>query len=288
MLLYPYTPPSFLTPMGSLGKARQLKAKGFPENLRNWRFLTLSINRDNYSCPFEAYEIGTRHLRQFIYDLRELGFNIPRYCWKLEFHKPDEDGEIWPHWHMLLDYKRPIPADLINGCWGKGRTEIKGVRDKGFDYMFKYMSKELDELPDWVLEMKRLRCFQSSVGFFPPAPQKISVSDGVEKIEDASPRESGDRCARDTQNNALRNQTIGERLERHQHTVVSRIQCDDLSYRHTLHINPHPTWGALLVSVSRIKLSGKLDQNTLSITSSNRIETTCLHYLPPTFQTASG
>ncbi len=133
-----------------------------------------------------------------------------------------------------------------------------------------------------------ISCFLSSKGFFPPAPVKISAGDGADKNEQASPRQGAEGCGSDTQNNALRNQTIGERLERHQRTVVSRIQCDDLTYRHTLYLNPFPTWGALLVSVSRLKLNAKLDQNTLSITASNRIETICLQHLPPLFQTAFG
>src|SRR5690606_19870837 len=62
--LYPYQPRSFLTVLGSLAAVRHLKKKGFPENLRNWRFVTLTIDRSEYPDPAEAYDVGTRHLRE--------------------------------------------------------------------------------------------------------------------------------------------------------------------------------------------------------------------------------
>lgn len=116
--LRPYQPPSFLTPFGALGKMRQLQRKGFPENLRNWRFLTVTMDRERFRGEEAAYEAGSRRLREMIYILRRK-YEIARWWWKLECHEPDSEGRVFAHWHLLLDYKRPIGDE--------GQTSRRGL-----------------------------------------------------------------------------------------------------------------------------------------------------------------
>ncbi|MDB6166301.1 MAG: hypothetical protein JWQ83_1441, partial [Lacunisphaera sp.] len=168
LTLRPYVVPNFWTALGASAKLRQLERRGFPANIRNWRFVTLTMDRVRYPDPSEAYEVGKRHLRQFLYELKKT-YRFTRSCWKLEFHKADteRDDQKWPHWHLLIDYKRPIQYSDIDALWGKGRTEIKGVTDSGFKYLFKYVTKSVADLPEWITSRRSVRLFQMSKGFLP-------------------------------------------------------------------------------------------------------------------------
>jgi len=270
---------------------RRLQKRGFPENLRNWRFVTLTLDRAVYPDPEAAYDLAKRHLREFIYALRR-EYSIPRWCWKLEFHAPDErTGEIYPHWHLLLDYKRPIPAETLERLWGKGRTQIRGVCDEGMKYLFKYVGKGADSLPEWILSRRSIRLFQTSKGFFP-------AGSAPRKRQTPSPRHAGDSTASDTQNEVWREvvpgvfvtesrdresrddvPTLGERLQRWTRSVVSRSETEDGSPRYKLHLACGETWGAILVSASKAKLAHNTGDANLSITT-NRIHASCYQYLP--------
>ena len=277
MELRPYAPPSMFTVQGARAKRRQLERKGFPMDLSGWRFVTLTINRDEYPDDFMAWMIGKRHLRQFIYTLRKR-YNIKRWCWKLEFHEPDEQGRVYPHWHLLLDYHVPIDKDEIHALWGKGRTNIKRVGSQDFEYMFKYAAKSIETIPQWILNRTCVRLFQTSRGFLPP--QKTSAGDVEEnKDEMASPRHAETGPSRDTQNGWINPETIGERLQRWSRYVVGRSITDEGSVRHTLYQTDFPSWGKLLVAVSRVKIANAIPCSDLNITE-NRIETSCLNYLP--------
>jgi hypothetical protein len=269
--LSPYVVPHFFTPLGSWYKMVHIERKGFPKNLRNWRFVTLTLDRAEYPDPEQAYEVGKRHLRQFIYLLRKK-YAISRWCWKMELHRPDAEGRKWPHWHLLVDYKRPISTNDIRDLWGKGRTEIKAIRDEGFKYLFKYVSKTVSDLPDWITDRKHLRLFQTSKNFFPASGQQKN------ETEEASPRPSASDLGANTQNEKLRQLSIGERLERWSKLVVSRIISPEGAIRFRVHVL-QTTWGDLRAHICRIKFAENISEKLLQITS-HKIETSCLRILP--------
>ncbi len=245
-------------------------------DLSGWRFITLTIDPKEYPDPCIAWLIGKRHLRQFIYALRKR-YNIKRWCWKLEFHEPDDEGRVYPHWHLLLDYHVPIDKDEILALWGKGRTNIKRVGNQDFEYMFKYAAKSIETIPHWVLDRTCVRLFQTSRGFLPA--QNTSAGDVEEnKDEVASPRHGETGPSPDTKNSWLNDETIGERLQRWSRYVVGRSVLDDGSVRHALYETHFPSWGQLLVAVCRVKLTNNVPSSDLDITE-NRIQTSCLNHL---------
>jgi hypothetical protein len=71
---------------------------------------------------------------------------------------------------MIFLTKRFLPADLVTHLWGFGRTDVKRIKTSEFNYLLKYVTKG-PTLPDWVLQMPRLRIFQSSRGFLKPLPK---------------------------------------------------------------------------------------------------------------------
>lgn len=278
MELRPYAPPSFWTTQGAWAKQRQLERKGFPTDLRNWRFVTLTVDPKEYPDPFMAWALGKRHLRQFVYLLKKK-YGIRRWCWKLEFHEPDEDGRIYPHWHLLFDYKQRIDKDELAALWGKGRTQIKRVDGEGFEYLFKYAVKAIDCIPDWILRRTNVRLFQTSKGFFPPAPKKISADD-VEKQNEriASPRDGEDGPVPETQNYRINTETIGERLERWSRYVVSRSISEEGGVIHRVMEMTCDSWGQLLVQLGRIKIRSRVPCSVLTVRE-NLIQTSCLSHL---------
>lgn len=275
MELRPYAPPTFWLPQGARAKKRQLERKGFPD-CSGWRFVTLTIDREAYPDPCLAWMICKRHLRQFVYLLRKK-YGIRRWCWKMEFHESDEDGRVYPHWHLLLDYKVPIDKDDILKLWGKGRTEIKQVRNQDFQYLFKYCAKSVEEIPDWIANRTCVRLFQTSRGFFPAqdSADDVAETEGSE----ASPRlGEEDQTDPATKNGWINDETIGERLERWSRYVVSRSISPDGSVRHNVYEMQCASWGRLLVSVSLIKLRSGIACSDLQITE-NCITTTSLCHL---------
>jgi hypothetical protein len=266
--LRPYVTPNFWTPLGAAAKLRALEKKGFPKNLRNWRFVTLTLDRAPYPTPEDAYEDGLSRLSRFARNLRRAGYAVARWCWKMEFHRPDEDGDVYPHWHVLLDYKRPIPVDAIDGAWGKGRTEIKGVTDAGFKYLFKYVAKSIASVPDWILERRNVRLFQTSPGFF-------STNDEAAMVVRASLRPCSEEPGANTQNERVIT-TVGERLERWSRLVVSRSISDTGNVIHRVHSLGEKTWGKLRLHFCQLQFALKLGEKNMQI-STYKIETTWLH-----------
>lgn len=285
MELRPYAPPSFFTTHGAFAKKRQLERKGFPQDLRGWRFVTLTLDPKEYPDPFFAWMLGKRHLRQFVYLLKKK-YGLRRWCWKLEFHEPDECGRVYPHWHLLFDYKQRIDKDELAALWGKGRTNIKRVDGQTFEYLFKYATKAIDCIPDWILARTTVRLFQTSKGFFPPLPASDKAK---EKEPKASPRQLTDGPGEDTQNNWSRTETIGERLTKWSRQVVSRSISPTGSVQHQLYEMRCDSWGVLLVRLSNVKLANRVSCTDLRI-SENVIQTTCLHHLSsylPAFSSAA-
>lgn len=273
--LRPYAPPSFWTTQGAWAKRRQLEKKGFPEDLRNWRFVTLTLDPKQYPDAQLGWMLGKRMLRQFVYLLKK-EYGVRRWCWKLEFHEPDECGRVYPHWHLLFDYKARIDKDVIAKLWGKGRTQVKRIESDGFEYLFKYATKAIDCIPDWILNRTNVRLFQTSKGFFPAG----SVA---KKPKEPSPRQLSDDPAEDTQNYNPNTETIGERLKRWSRYVVSRSISETGQVSHLTYEMICDSWGQLLVRLGRVKIANRISCFDLKL-KENVIETSCLslisNYLP--------
>lgn len=154
---------SWFTCEGARLKARRLRARGIPD-LKNWRFITLTVD-DRSASPLTVYLRGKEKLRRFTASWRECLGRKVEWLWKLELH---EDG--YPHWHMLIDYLEKIPRDFfeeVQSWWGLGRINVRRVRRDSLHYIFKYICKGGQSIPDWVLDYKGvIRCVQGSSGFF--------------------------------------------------------------------------------------------------------------------------
>jgi hypothetical protein len=70
------------------------------------RLLTLTVNRNNFKNPYEAYKEITEN--SYISRMFRL-MNLKRWLWVLE--PQEESGDGWPHWHILIDIS-DLPA-----CW---------------------------------------------------------------------------------------------------------------------------------------------------------------------------
>lgn len=173
MELRHYTPETWFTADGARLKARRLQRSGLPD-MTNWRFVTLTVAARNIP-PEQAYERGKDRLRRFLARFREAIGHDYLWCWKLEFH---EDG--YAHWHLLLEYTQRIPEEMLpelEKWWGLGRINVKRVKQRDLYYVFKYVSKGLEDLPAWVEHHRgRLRVFQSSRGFFSRAQRREKQS----------------------------------------------------------------------------------------------------------------
>ncbi|GHB99560.1 hypothetical protein GCM10007047_14790 [Cerasicoccus arenae] len=87
-----------------------------------------------------AFEKGRKRMRRFLARVRK-AIGPFAWAWKLEFH---EDG--YPHWHLIIDYRKKIPPDFLEMFtiwWGLGRVHVAGIKQKQFEYLFKYVSKNL-------------------------------------------------------------------------------------------------------------------------------------------------
>ena len=161
--LQAYYSESWFTVAGARLKARRLRQAGMPD-LTNWRFITLTMATRRLT-PHAAYELGKSRLRRFLARLRKALGHAFKWCWKLEFH---EDG--YAHWHLLVEYREPIPPEMLAELevwWGLGRSNVRRVKQKEIDYVLKYVAKGPEDLPAWVWEHKgRIRAFQTSNGFF--------------------------------------------------------------------------------------------------------------------------
>jgi hypothetical protein len=253
-----------------------MKRRGFPENLRNWRFVTLTMDREKYPDAETAYNVGNARMRVMFQNLRRK-YDFTKWWWKLEFHAPDDKGRGYAHWHLLIDYKRPIDVSDLSKAWDLGRTNIRGVRDSGFKYLFKYVSKSPDYLPQWFLDRTRVRLCQSSPGFYPSPAHGGRVVDK----NGPSPRLGTDPTDANTQNNTPSKETIGERIERWARSAVSRTTLESGSSRYHIWELDRVTWGALLVQACELKISRSLSDAEFTI-ETTKIETTetWMHKLP--------
>jgi hypothetical protein len=172
MELQAYYAESWFTAEGARLKARRLQQAGIPD-LRNWRFVTLTVATRKIS-PYAAYLLGKQRLRRFLARFRKAVGHAFLWCWKLEFH---DDG--YPHWHLLLEYRKRIPEEMLSrfeDWWGLGRPNVERVKERDIAYIFKYVAKGPEDLPAWVMSHKgRIRVFQSSAGFFTKRKARATV-----------------------------------------------------------------------------------------------------------------
>jgi len=161
--LHPYYSEGWWTAEGARLKARRLQQAGLP-NFTHWRFITLTVALRGIS-PTEAYKCGKDRIRRFLARVRKAIGRRFRWCWKLEFH---EDG--YAHWHLLLEYLDRIPPEMLaelETWWGLGRINVRCVRGSDIRYVFKYVAKGPEDVPDWVANHRgRIRVFQASPGFY--------------------------------------------------------------------------------------------------------------------------
>lgn len=169
--LHPYYSESWFTPEGARLKYRRLQRAGLPD-FKNWRFITLTM-ATHAGHPWDAYVRGKDRLRRFLARFRRAIGRPFRWCWKLEFH---EDG--FAHWHLLVDYTKRIPREFlpnVESWWGLGRVTVQRVRRKEIFYVFKYVAKSIEDVPEWVAHHKgRIRVFQASRGFYSKRPARKS------------------------------------------------------------------------------------------------------------------
>jgi hypothetical protein len=169
---------SWFTPIGATLKKKELISKGLP-NFKNWRFVTMTLSRELFNDPKQAYEYVNERMRYFFRDLRK-EYGKFRYCYKLEFH---EDG--WAHWHALIEIKHKVDLDLWRKLWGNGRIEVKRADKNAQEYLFKYITKS-GHLPEWVLDYDRkMRIWQTSNGFYTgkkPVSQKAKIPCKVKRV----------------------------------------------------------------------------------------------------------
>jgi hypothetical protein len=146
-------------------------------------FLTFTLDPKNYANEEIAFEDSRDWLRKVFFKIRRgvehegrtYTIDAP-YCIKVEFH---ESG--WVHYHAIFLTRRFLPKELLAELWGLGWVKVQRISNQDFHYVLKYVTKA-DDLPDWIMQRKRLRVFQSTKGFLKPLPQSKSAA--VEDVLD--------------------------------------------------------------------------------------------------------
>lgn len=156
-----FFPASWFSPIGALKKRTQIESRGLPD-LRNGRFITLTLDRSRFASPELGYEAGNTKLRKMAHKLRKAWGHFD-YGAKMEFHPECPD---WVHWHLVVPIYEKIDLDLLRSAWGLGRVNCKRIRQSDLDYVFKYAAKGLDDLPQWAANRQRLRFWSTSQNFY--------------------------------------------------------------------------------------------------------------------------
>ncbi len=175
-ILREFIPTSWFHPLGVFKVMNRLE--GRLPNVAGKLHLTFTLDREKFTGPSEAFDVSREKLRKVFYRVRKgvvwndtlYQINAP-YCVKLEFH---EDG--WPHFHVIFLTRRFLPKDLLDEIWGLGFTFVQRISNEDFRYLLKYISKS-GEAPEWILDRKRVRVFQSSRGFLLPLAKSKPVAD---------------------------------------------------------------------------------------------------------------
>ncbi len=112
-------------------------------------------------------------------------------------------------------YRRKLPFELVDAAWRLGRTETQRVSKSDLDYLFKYVTKGGEKLPNYITEQKQVRFWQTSKNFH--------TLRTIEKAT-ASPRQSSSLEEATTEKGKIRREsTLGERLTRWLRTISIRI-----------------------------------------------------------------
>jgi hypothetical protein len=206
--LRPFVPTSWFHPDGVF-KVRKKLLPRIPD-VSGMLFLTFTVDPKLYSGPESAFKHASDRIRRVFFRLRkgvtwegkEYRISEP-YLRKLEFH---ENG--YAHFHVIFLTRRFLPGELVNHLWGIGRTNVKRISNKDFDYLLKYVSKG-NSLPDWVKDQSRMRVVQPSRGFYLKLDQLGEVDDDTS----GTGKEPVKR----------KQYTIGERIERWKHMGTFKV-----------------------------------------------------------------
>lgn len=148
-----YHPANWFTLEGQAKKRKLIESRGVP-NLKNWRFLTLTLDQSLFEGPLSAYFTVTDNFSRRIKSVCEaMGKRDARWCCKMEFQ---ENG--WVHFHLAVDIRSKLSFQCINKdipkAWSFGRTDVQRIESGRLSYFFKYVFKcPLTKLeatvPDW-------------------------------------------------------------------------------------------------------------------------------------------
>ncbi|KAF0096347.1 MAG: hypothetical protein E1N59_314 [Puniceicoccaceae bacterium 5H] len=229
-------PRSWFHPVGAQIRAKEVLAR-MPD-VTGCLFLTLTLDRQLFEGPADAFEHGRDRIRRMMHKLKlwvrkETGrkhLELP-YCVKTEFHLGgweefvpfggsgsdltdlEEDAEGWPHWHLIVRHRGFIPWQVIKALWDLGMIDIQRIESQqNAHYLMKYTVKDIEEVPQWVKERRRLRIWQTSRGFY----EDESAQEETEEEADADEEE--------TQEDKT---TIGERIDQWEHTMTLIVADDD-------------------------------------------------------------
>jgi hypothetical protein len=234
--------------------------------------VTLTIDRNEYPDAEKAYELGKLYVSDFRTAFKAM-YPHGNHFTKLELHEPDkEDGQVYPHWHLLVDWKRQVDFGAVSKMWRMGRVNVQRVEDEGFDYVFKYVAKSVEEFPEWLNKRRVVRAWSASKGFFlnrPPVAKKEAELDAIE----LRPAESLDDYvevapgvfARDVDAERNESPTLGERVEKWGRTVQITQEQPDGSVRGYLRVTSCSSWDQFLAHVAQEKLTHFLGSSLLTI-----------------------
>lgn len=281
-----YCPASFWTVEGAAKLRRRFESWGVP-SLRNWRFITLTIDRELYPDPEKAYELGKQYVADFRAAFKKAYPHENQFT-KFELHDVDENGDQYPHWHLLVDFKRKVDFALVMGMWRMGRLQVQRVETDVFSYLFKYVTKTVDDLPEWLLKRSVVRAWSASRGFFlhRARAEKAASSDlDACEPEDGSDYGRGDRLddfrtvapgvlARDVPVERQSSPTLGARLKRWARSVTVTQERSDGKVMHSVRICAVDSWSQFLGKVASEKLAHFMRSSALTISEK---EVTCLN-----------
>ena len=186
------------------------------------RLYTITVNRDWFASPEEAYRYVMG--KKFISRLLTKELKIRRWIWVLEAQ--EENGEGWPHWHILIDvgelpgawycratkeYSFTRPTDQkqwvhiphffdLNRVhrllrkWHIGEQCYLSIKQRKFCnpvHAIRYITKYLIKMPrrgfpEWMLRFSGLR-------FYQPSQTLGSLEQGKVAARDAEPENPSER-----------------------------------------------------------------------------------------------
>ncbi len=203
--LSPFYPKSWFHPIGVL-KIRKELLERLPD-VSGCLFLTFTVDPKLFSGPDSAYSYSRDKLRKIFYRLRN-GVNWEGKHYKINspyFVKTEFHNNGFAHYHIVFLTKRFLPGNLLNHLWGFGRTNVKRISNKEFNYLLKYVSKGND-LPNWVKAKNRIRIVQPSKGFY------LKLNELAKGQDNSNPEPKKRNCSA----------TIGERINLWRHKAVFR------------------------------------------------------------------